>query len=236
MSAPVFGAIDDLDLGAGWEPQGGDPADNSTRATTNGPDGDIVAENQHNTIEGGSTNYIYTGAETGFAAALLAATAQPGRLVDTNTLFILSVGIDYSPCAEGKRPLVTFNWRDGPTAAPATPFWYASTIVLPTYVVANVEIPELLTITGGDAELQSADWSLACLLGDDLDKDGDFLAGQGYQGVEIINMQFVGTPTSITSTGWIETSAPGSNAGEVKENTGYGTSSYSFTRKVTRST
>ena len=236
MAAPAFGAIDILVLGGDWEPQGGSPSLAYTRATASGSDGDIIAEVNHNAIESGTVSYIYTGAETGFAAALLAATAQPGRLKDTNTLFITSTAIDYSPCAEGKRPIVTFTFRDGPTAAPATPYWYASALSLPTYVAANIDVPTLATVTEGGAEVQTTDWSIACQLGEDLDKTGDFLNGDAYQGEETVNFTYTGLPSSVAMAGWIQTAGPGSNAGGVVANTGYDTYSYTFVRAVTRST
>ena len=236
MSAPVFGAIDVLGLGASWEPQNASPSNAPTHAEATGPDGDVVAETSHRDKETGTAAYIYIGLETDFVAALVAAAALPGQLVDSDTLLITQVAIDYAPCAAGQRPMVTFTYQDGPTAAPATPFWYTTDVTLPTYVAANVIVPGFLTPVAGDAEIQTSGWQIACQFGEDLDGDGEYLAGQSYKGQETINMQFVGTPTSFTSTGWIQTGAPGSNTGEAVSNTGYGTSSYSFVRAVTRST
>lgn len=236
MAAPVFGVTDVLALGADWEPQSNSPADNSTRATASGDDGDIVAETTHNTVESGTASYIYIGLETNFPAAFAADSCDVGDLVDTNTLQITGIAVDYSPCAEGKRPVCTFTYRDGPTSAPATPFVYSTdlTSTLPTYTAANVVVPSILASTPGDAEIQTTDWSMTAQFGEDLDKDGDYLASQLYQGEETINMQWVGTPTSITSTGWQQTAGPGSNTGEEASNTAYGTASYTFVRGVTR--
>jgi len=234
MSAPVFGALDVLGLGSDWEPQGSTPSNAPTHAEATGSDGDVIAEKAHRNMETGTAQYIYIGAETGFIAAL--ASAWPGKLVDTDTLQITTVAIDYAPCAAGQRPMVTFTYRDGPTDDPPTPFWYATDLTLPTYVAANVDVPTILTVTAGDAEVQTASWQLDCQVGEDLDKDGEYLASQAYKGQEQISLQFVGTPTSITSTGWIQTAGPGVNTGETKVNTGYGTAPYTFVRKVTRST
>lgn len=236
MAAPVFGATDVLGLGSDWEPQGNSPTSASTRATAAGANGDVVAEKIHNLTENGTATYIYIGAETDFITALVAANALPGQLADTDTLIITGVSVDYSPCASGQRPIATFTYRDGPTAAPATPFWYTSALTLPTYVAANLVVPTLLTVTGGDAECQNCNWSLMCQFGESLDKDGDFLAGDCYGGEETVNLTFVGLPTSITSTGWLQTSGPGVNTGANATNTGYGTNAYTFVRKVTRST
>jgi len=131
--------------------------------------------------------------------------------------------------------MVTFSFRNGPTAAPATPYWYKTDLVLPTYVSANLIVPPLFTVSAGDAELQSCKWSLSIQFGEDLDKDGAFLAGNGYGGEETVNHRWVGVPTSITSTGWIKT---GGNASGIaaSANTSYPTNDYTFVRKVTRVT
>jgi len=237
MTAPAFGATDVLALGADWEPVSNSPASAGTRVTAGGNDGDVIASNVHNTIESGSAAYIYTGAETSFIAAWAAANCRPGELVDTNTLMVLSLALDYSPCAAGKRPLCTFGYRDGPTAAPTTPFWYTTALVLPTYTAANIEVPEsVLTLTLGDAELQNLQWGLGMQFDPSLDKDGDYLAGQGFGAEETLDLTFVGLPTSITSTGWDQTSGPGANTGLQLSNTGYDQSAYQFVRGVTRST
>ena len=234
MSAPAFGVVNKLGLGVDWEPQNSSPASAGTRVKVNGPDGDQVASNVHNTIESGSQAFIYVGAEVDFAAAFLAAACNVGQLVATDTLMILGIAVDFSPCAAGKRPLVNFTWRDGPTAAPTTPFSYLTTLTLPTYVAANIVVPEILTMTVGDAELQNIQWSIGAQFGPDLDKDGEYLAGQVFDGEETLALTFVGTPTSVTSTGWDQTTGPGATTGEQASNTGYGQTSYGFSRGVTR--
>ena len=238
MTAPAFGVTDILALGANWEAQGNSPSSAGTRVAVGGPDGDVAAENVHNEIESGTATYIYIGADTNFPAAFATDSCDVGDLVDTNTLEVTGIAIDYSPCASGKRPMCTFSYRDGRTAAHATPFIYASalTTALPTYAVLNVVVPEILSATLGDAEIQTSAWSLEMQLGEDLDKDGDYLTSQGYGGEETVNQTFVGTPTSIVSTGWQITSAPGANTGEQLNNTGYGTAEYAYVRGVTRTT
>ena len=228
----TFGVLDKLVLGADWEPQSNSPVSAGTRVKVAGPAGDQAASNVHNRIESGTSSYIYIGAETDFAAAFLADLCNVGKMVASNTLLIMAAAIDYSPCAAGKRPLVNFTWRDGPTLA--TTFSYISTLTLPTYAASNVIIPEILTLTAGSAEIQNTQWSMAMQLGVDLDKDGDYLASQGYDGEETLGLNFVGTPTSITSTGWDETSAPGDATGEQASNTGYGQTAYNFARGVAR--
>jgi hypothetical protein len=234
MAAPVFGATDVLGLGSDWEPQSSTGAQAATRTTASGDDGDIVAENQSGETQSGSASYIYIGAETGFIAAITAAAAWPGRLVATDTLLVTKVGIDYSPCAEGKRPLVTFDVRDGPTAAPASPYQWLTALTLPTYVAANKIVPPILSATAGDAEIQTSMWALQCQFAPELDKDGDYLAGEPYAGEETIDMTWVGVPTSITSTGWIQTNGVATALASTS-NTAYPTYSYSFIRKVARS-
>ena len=232
MAAPVFGVSDVLALGADWEPQSNSPTLAGTRATAAGNDGDIIAETTHNDVESGTASYIYIGAETDFATALAAASADVGDVVDTASLLVTGWSIDYSPCAAGKRPVITFTYRDGPTAASAT---YVTAQTCPTYVSATPVVPTILTTTDGDAECQSSSIALSAQFGEDLDKDGEFLAGETYGAEETINLQYVGVPTSITSTGYQQTSGPGTNTGAEASNTAYGTNSYTFVKGVTRS-
>jgi len=232
MGASTFGVTDVLALGSDWEPQAINPASAATLAEEPGPDGDVVAETAYNEIESGDAEYIYIGAETGFAAALAADSCDVGDVVATGTLLITKVAIDYSPCAQGKRPKVKFSFRQGPTAAGPT---YVTDLTLPTYVAATPTVPAILTATAGDAELQTSNWELAMQFGEDLDKDGAFLAGNGYGGRETVNHGWLGDPTSITYTGWQRTTGPSILAGQAKSNTGYGKTAYTFTRGVTRS-
>jgi len=236
MTAPAFGVTDVLNLGTGWEPQSNSPSSGYTRATAVGDDGDIVAEVGHHAVENGTATYIYTGESTDFPAALAAAGADVGDLVDTNTLQIIGWSIDYSPCAAGKRPTITFTYRDGPTADPATPYVYISALdaALPTYYAANVIVPPILTSTAGTAEIQTSTCALMAQFGEDLDKDGEYLSSNIYGAEETITTQWVGTPTSVTSTGYVVTSSVASNTGEEANNTGYGTSSYTYVKGITR--
>jgi hypothetical protein len=234
MAAPVFGASDVLALGSGWEPFESSGSGSQQRATATGDDGDIVAESAFDAQQIGQVSYHYTGAEVAFIAAFAAATCWPGYLKESK-LFILGVGIDYNPCAQGELPVVTFDVTNGPVTAAPTPFWYTTALVLPTYTAANIIIPTLLSVTAGDAECNSCQWGIRCNHGRTLNKDGAYLAGRGYGGEETLNLSFVGVPTSITSTGWINTAlAPADIA--LRSNTGYPSVSYSFTRKVARQT
>lgn len=234
MAAPVFGALDVLALGTGWEPQGSSATLAGTRATASGNDGDVVASTVHNDVESGTATYIYTGVETNFPAAIAAASADVGDVVDTNTLLITGYAIDYSPCAAGKRPTITFSYRDGPTTARAT---YVSSLSaeLPTYTASTPVVPDLLTVTAGDAETTNSQYALAAQFAEDLDKDGEYLAGEMYNGEESISMTFVGNPTSITSTGWDQTAGPGTNTDGDKSNTAYDSVTYTYVKSVTRS-
>jgi hypothetical protein len=234
MSAPSFGGIDTiLSLGADWEPQVSSGATNREIKRAGSSNGDFSAETSHNPIQSGQQSFIYIGAETAFAAALTAANCWPGQLLNDN-LLITSLGIDYGPCAQGEAPLVTFNFRDGPTAAPATPFWYLSALVLPTYRAANLVIPTLLTVTAGSAECVQCQWAIGCQFGQSTNKSGNYLSGNAYQGEETISLGFVGLPTSITSTGWL-ISAEASALIANTSNADYPQTPYNFTRKVTRS-
>ena len=232
MAAPVFGVLDVLNLSTGWEPQSNSPTTASTRATAPGDDGDIAAETIHNAIESGTASYIYTGAGTDFPTVLATAGADVGDVVDTASLLITGWSIDYSPCAAGKRPVITFTYRDGPVAASAT---YVSTQTLPTYVATTPIVPSILAGTPGSAEIQASTIALVAQFGDDLTKVGNYLAGATYGGEETITQQWVGTPDVITSTGYLQTSGPGTNTGEEASGTAYGTASYTFVKAVTRS-
>jgi len=234
MGAPVFGVTDVLGLGAGWEPQGSSASSAGTRATASGNDGDIVASTVHNEIESGTATYIYTGALTNFPAATAAASADVGDVVKTNTLLITGYTIDYSPCASGKRPTITFAFRDGPTAAVAT-YVPSLTTQLPTYTALTPVVPDILTIVAGDSETNNAQYGLSAQFGEDLNKSGEYLAGENFGGEESINLTITGTPTSITSTGWDQTGGPGATVGGDLTNTAYDSNSYSYVKAVTRS-
>jgi hypothetical protein len=236
MAAPVFGATDVAGLGADWEPIDSTGNLAATNATAEGGNGDDIAETAHNTIHSGTARYHYTGAEVGFVAALVAADALPGQLVATDTLMVMGVAIDYSPCARGELPIVTLTLQDGPTADPATPFWYTTDLTLPTYVAANIIVPQaILAATLGDAEVVNAQWSLEMQHGRSLDKDGEYLAGQGYAGRENLTLTTKGVPTSITSTGWSQTAGPSTKLA-TRQNQGYTDQTYTFTRLKARAT
>jgi len=237
MSAPTFGAADSLALGTGWEPIETDGSLQQTNATAAGAKGDDIAETTHNPIQSGPVKYHYTGVETGFIAALLAAGALPGKLVATNTLQILTVGLDYSPCAKGELPIVTFQVHNGPTSAPTTPFWYTSALTLPTYTGgANIIVPQaILTATLGSAEIVNVAWELTCAAGRSLGKTGNYLAGQAFGGRENLTLTLKGIATSFTSTGWSQTAGP-STLLPKDSNVGYVDQVYSFTRKVAQVT
>jgi hypothetical protein len=234
MAAPAFGAVDVGSLGADWEVQNTEGAKAPTIVRASGGNGDIIAETSHLPVMSGTIQAIYIGEETGFIAAL--ASLWPGKLIASDTLIIMEVAIDYGPCAQGKRPMVTFTVRDGPTAAPPTPFWYKTDLVLPTFTDANVTVPQaILTATLGSAEVTNAQWSLVMQLGVDTDKDGAFLTSQGYEGIENLSLTCKGIPTSITSTGWLIPTEPASAIANTS-NSDYPDHAYTFTRKVTRST
>lgn len=231
MSAPAFGTTDILSLGADWEPQGDSPATVvPTRVAIPGPNGDIVASTTHNPTTTSSTRYIYIGAETEFIAAFAAASCDVGDLIAA-TKIITGIAVDYSPCASGKRPIVTFSWRTGPTTSPATPYVYVTTQVLPTYAAANVTVPTIFTVTAGSAECKNAQWSLSCQFGEDLDKDGAYLAGTAYNGEEKVDLTFAGIPTSITIPAGFQYVG---GAQSTTQNDGYNDAPYSYVNSVTR--
>jgi hypothetical protein len=232
MTAPAFGITDLLQLGSDWEAQGVSGASAGTRAVATGDDGDQVASTVHNNIESGTMRYIYKGAQTDFPTAWAADSCDVGDIIAASTLLITALALDFSPCAEGKRPICTFTFRDGPTAAKAI---FITDQSIPTYVSATPVVPSILAVTLGSAEVINCQWSLTAQFGEDLDKDGEFLAGNTYGGEESITLTFVGKPTSITSTGWDQTSGPGATVGNEKGNTAYDNYNYTFVRGRTRS-
>jgi len=235
MAAPVFGVTDQLGLGANWEPQGISPSSAGTRVAALGKDGDEIASTVHNTIEAGTMRYIYKGSETNFPAAFAADACDVGDIVrESDTLLITGIAIDYAPCAGGKRPMVTFTWRDGPVAA-GNVFVSALGVALPTYVSGGVEVPTILTCVLGDADIQTSQWSLMSQFDPDLDKDGEYLSGENFGGIETLDLTFVGLPTSITSIGYDQPLGPGSTTGAEATGTSYGTNAYQFVKGITRS-
>jgi len=229
MAAPSHAATDVLSLSTGWEPQGSDGAKSLTRITASGNNGDIVTEKGITETNAGTARYIYTGAEVAFAAAFTAAACWPGRI--KNSLIVTGVAIDYSPCAQGKRPIVTFTFRGGPAASD---HHYLTALVLPTYTAGGVNVPDLLTITAGDSETTNNQWGLAGTFGEDLNKDGTFLAGELYGGEETINFSTVGLLGSVTSTGWVETQSPSTSC-PIRNNVGYNEGNgHTYIRGITR--
>jgi len=220
--ALAFGATGVLGLGEDWELQSTSPTVNRTRAEATGDEGDVIAATEHNAITGGSETYVYIGAETAFVAAIEAGSAWCGNVMQS-LYVITSIAIDYSPCASGQRPKVTFTYRDGPTSDCRI---YKTDVVLPTYVASSPSVPSLLSVTAGDAECQSSSFSLSCEFGFDLDDGGDYLAGETYKGMESITLNFVGTPTSVTSTGYTSTDSGATT------NTAYPTTSFTYVKGV----
>jgi hypothetical protein len=230
MAAPVFATVADaLSMGEGWEPQGSSPVKNQQEATATGSKGDIIANDGYAEETTGATRYVYTGAETGFAAAIVAALASPGRV--KNSLLVLAVNIDYGPCAVGEAPVCEFRWSDKYTADPGFEYLIED-VTLPTYVDSAPEIPTILAATAGDAEATGATYTLEASKGNVLNKSGAFLRGHAYGAKETVNVKWVGVPTSMTTTDYVVTTQP-SGSGE-QTNTGYNSVTYTATRGVAR--
>ena len=212
------------DLGADWEFQSGDTGQAAEHAKATGNDGDTVAECIHGEHVTGSESYIYDGTATDYGTAttgaLDAAGALPGKFLTTANVVILSVEIDYSPCAQGKREVVKFTFSRG---IAATDHYYAPSLT--TTLATKQEndgVPSLFANANATSKCQSASYTLKCDEGRDMDKVGDYLAGAVYNGEESLNMTHVGLP-SLTTTGWmVTTSQVGSGEG-ASSNTSYGT-------------
>jgi hypothetical protein len=221
MSATGLGGTDVLDLGADWESQGKNEATNKDRVEATGNDGDCIASIVIGTLKSGTVSYIYIGAETDFASAFDAAGCNAGQA--PNSLCVTQIDVDYSPCAEGKKALVTFSYRGDIDSASNT---YSPTISLP---VNPSGIPDLLTNSDGDSECTSAKYTIRCDAGQDRGSAGAIIAGATYHGEEQLDLEFYGIPTLISS-GWDGTTDPG----ESDSNSQYSTSSYSFVKGLTR--
>ena len=231
--APVFGITGVLatDLGADWEPQSGDNSTAKTHAEAVGNNGDVVAENAHDSHDTGSETYVYIGDATDYGSAttgaLDAAGALPGKYLSTAAVTITAVEIDYSPCASGQRETVTFSYSAGLTADSAV--YKCSLTTTLTTKQENTGVPTLFTNANTDSKCQSTTYRIGCEEGRTLDKDGEYLAGATYKGQEAVNSTYIGIP-SLTTTGWIVTS----EGNGAKSNTGYDTYPISAVKKVTR--
>ena len=230
-TVPTFGAADILALGADWTAQDSSDAYAYQRAIATGSNGDTIGETSYGAIRTGSNKFIYVGAETDFVAAINAG-PFPGSIQTliapaTLAVMILSVNVDYSGCAKGERPQVTFSFRDGPTAASRV--YHASGIgpvlshtapVLPTYVSAAPVVPSIFTFAGkGTAEVTNASYMIKCDHGQSNNASGNYLAGDNSNGEETVTLAWVGNPAVPTPTGWILTAKPGLGN---RTNTGYG--------------
>ena len=222
--ALTFGQADVLTLGADWEPQTDSGQKSKTRATATNGKGTIVAEKTHGAVSTRTAVYIYKGAETDLVDAIDAADANPGQAV--NSLLVLGVSVGYGDCKSGKLPKVSFEYTDQRTTDSQV---FKPTVTLPSYTAGSPEVPTILTATLGDALPDDCTYRIGCQIDPDLDKDGDVLGGETFGGEESLDISFTGTPPSITSTGWSDTSegAPASTG-----NTAYPKASYSFVKGV----
>jgi hypothetical protein len=222
--ALTFGQTDVLSLGSDWEPQSDSGAQSLTRATATNGAGTIIDETTHGAVSTRTAVYIYTGAETDIAAAIEAADANPGQAV--NSLLILSVSVGYADCKSGKLPKVSFEYTDQRTTDSRI---FKPTVTLPSYAAGSPEVPTILTATLGDALMDDCSYRIGCQIDPDMDKDGDVLGGETFGGEESLDLALTGTPTSITSTGWQNTSI---GAPSAQGNTAYPKAAYSYVKGV----
>lgn len=223
--ALAFGQTDVLSLGADWEPQSDSGAQSATRATATDGKGTIIAENTHGEVSTRTAVYIYIGAETDIAAAIDAADANPGQVV--NSLLLLSVSVGYADCKSGKLPKVSFEYTDQRTTASRI---FKPSVTLPSYAAGNPEVPTILTATLGDALMDDCAYRIGCQIDPDIDKDGDVIGGETFGGEESLDLASTGVIQSITSTGWQQTSI---GAPSALSNTGYPKATYSFVKGAT---
>jgi hypothetical protein len=222
-------------LGADWEPQSDDATKGQQHSEAPGSNGDVVAETAYDAHFTGTAEFIYKGSATDYgtatSGALDASNALPGKYKSTAAVTILSVEIDYGPCAQGERERVRFTWSKGLTAD--------SAIYKPTLTAAlatkqeNAGVPALLTNANADSKITAATYTLSCQEGRVLTKVGEYLAGATYKGQEQLNLSYVGRP-SLTTTGWIVTGDQSPSGAGAATNTGYDTYNVTAAKKVTR--
>jgi hypothetical protein len=222
--ALTFGQTDVLALGAGWVPQSDSGAQSATRVTATNGKGTIIAENTHGAVSTRTAVYIYDGAETDIADAIDAAGANPGQAV--NSLLILSVSVGYADCKSGKLPKVSFEYTNQRTTDSRI---FKPSVTLPSYAAGNPEVPTILTATLGDALMDDCTYRISCQIDPDMDKDGDVLGGETFGGEEALDLASTGVISSITSTGWQQTSI---GAPSALGNTAYPKAAYSFVKGV----
>lgn len=222
--ALTFGQTDVLSLGEDWEPQTDSGASSATRATATNGKGTIIAENTHGGVSTRTAVYIYIGAEVDLVDAIEAASANPGQALASQ--IITSVSVGYADCKGGKLPKVSFEYTDQRTTDSRI---FKPSVTLPSYAAGDPEVPTILTATLGDAVLDDCTYRISCQIDPDLNKDGDVIGGETFGGEEAIDLAMTGTPTSITSTGWQNTSI---GAPSATGNTAYPKSAYSFVKGV----
>ena len=220
--ALAFGQTDVLSLGADWEPQSDSGAQSLTRATATDGKGTIIAENTHGAVSTRTAVYIYIGAETDIADAIDAADANPGQAVAS--LLILSVSVGYADCKAGKLPKVSFEYTDQRTTDSRI---FKPSVTLPSYAAGDPEVPTILTATLGDALVDDCTYRIGCQIDPDIDKDGDVIGGETFGGEESLDLAFTGTPSTLTSTDWQNTSI---GAPSATGNTAYPKATYSFVK------
>ncbi len=235
---PVYatGGILATDLGEDWEWQSGDVGQAAEHAKAPSSTGDTTAECIHGEHVTGSEKYLYIGTATDYTSAttgaIVAAAAMPGRFLTTANAVILSVEIDYSPCAQGKREVVTFTFSRG-IAADDHEYLASLTTVLKTKQ-ENDGIPnDLLANANATSKCTAATYAIKCEEGRDLDKVGDYLCGAVYGGEESLNMTHCGVPSLTAGTWMVTTSQVGTGEGSLS-NVTYGTFNTVAVKMITR--
>ena len=222
MTAPLRGATDIFGLGSDWESQGAAKNETSQRATWTKANGDIGGDDTFGEDEKVTCSYIYIGSATNFGAAFDSAGCNVGE--KPGSYLITKISIDYKPCSEGKRPVVTFEGVSGYSGDSNI---YKPSLTLPT---TPGEVPDLVTNSDSSSEVTEADYSITVNYGDDEAANGDIIRGGTYGAEEAVNLKYYGIPT-LATTGWSVTSS--SQDDSPKD---YSTSSYALVRGVARVT
>lgn len=231
----TFGTADILSLGENWKVLSSEYTIGRNVATAADEYGDVIAAQTHGDIISGRCQAKYFGNVEDFVTLLSDVSLKRlvGSVVTIGSVKVTltEIAIDYSPCASGQKPVVSFAFRSGQSSASAE---YTPTLTLPTFGNSIPHIPELFSNSGADSEPRSVRYTLRANFGQDIDNTGNIIAGATFEGVEEVTMEYVGVPMLVT-TGWLVTAEPssGSHAG-TRAATDFQRTTYTLLKYLTR--
>lgn len=229
--APVAKVISGL---ASWELQtGANPSLTRQRAQALGSDGDEIASVQY----GAQIAY----SETGIAKVTTGNLAIPRAGQVVNGCHIDSIEVRYG---QTSIPQLSINSHQHATVAGVAQTHdecrsYAGTVVLPARAIGvpttlsdNADTPNTIFTLPAGCGMRSLTYSLSLNHVDEPDSAGDHLAGDNYDGVETLTLEFTGaiviSELDIDTTNW---KLPDSDA-DSASNTGATTKTITLTRHL----